>query len=29
MSFELSVLIVGIILALMLALDLPGVNRHD
>jgi hypothetical protein len=29
MSFELSVLIIGIILMLMVAFDLPGVNRHD
>jgi len=29
MSFELSVLIVGIILMLIVACDLPGVNRND
>jgi len=29
MEFELSVLIIGIILMLIVAFDLPGVNRHD
>jgi hypothetical protein len=29
MSFELSVLLIGIILILSIVLDIPGVNRHD
>jgi len=29
MEFELSVLIIGIILMLIVAFDLPGVNKND